>query len=305
MNFSKQWQHHKGSVLDSCDGFHVMECEPCGFKHIIPIPTTEELDHLYRQDYYSNEKPLYLKEHQEDLEWWNLVYDERYDHLENFLPGERRRLLDVGAGPGYFLLRGKARGWETVGIEPSVQAAEHSRKLGLHITEGFLSDALVESLGKFDVVHMHEVLEHIPDPAHLVSLVHRLLSPGGVLCAIVPNDYSPLQRVLRDHLNYSPWWVSPPHHINYFDHHSLHRLLEGRGFDILHKSATFPVELFLFMGCNYVGNNSVGRMVHRQRKHMELNLAKAGCGEMKRKAYEALAFQGMGREAVVYARAIN
>jgi len=47
------------------------------------------------------------------------------------LPSGSRRILDVGSGPGYFLLHGKNRGWQTLGIEPSKQAAEHGRKLGL------------------------------------------------------------------------------------------------------------------------------------------------------------------------------
>lgn len=302
MESSRQWQQHSGLVLDRVNEFDVIECLSCGYKHVVPIPTQEELEQVYREDYYSHEKPLYLDEHQEDLDWWNLVYDERYDYLESQLPGESRSLLDIGSGPGYFLLRGKARGWNTLGVEPSKRAAAHSRDLGLDVREGFVDEAVVKSLGTFDVVYLHEVLEHIPNPASLLSIVSQLLKPGGILCVIVPNDYNPLQKALRTTMNFEPWWLAPPHHINYFDHESLLTLLKKQGFDILFRSSTFPIELFLLMGMNYVGDSSVGRMVHGQRKNMELNLTKIGCAEWKQRTYQAFAQQGIGREAVVYAR---
>lgn len=300
----QQWHEHHGMVVDTVNQFDVMECMACGFKHIVPIPTMEELDQVYREDYYSKEKPFYLHEHQEDLDWWNHVYDERYDRLESLLPADRRRILDVGSGPGFFLLRGKGRGWDVVGIEPSRQAADHSRGLGVEIREGFLTKEMAKTLEPFDVVHLHEVLEHIPHPLAFLKLVRGLLRPDGVLCAIVPNDYNPLQRAIRHSLQFQPWWIAPPHHINYFDHASLQRLLCRAGFHVTYQTATFPIEVFLMMGCNYVGNHDLGRLVHGQRKQLELNLSRTGCSVLKQKTYEAFAQEGIGREAVVYARVV-
>ena len=102
----KEWQEHSGIILDSVNGFDVIECEKCLFKHIIPIPQPDEMVTTYRNEYYSTEKPLYLERHQEDLDWWNLFYSDRYDSFEQYLPHDRRRILDIGSGPGYFLLHG-------------------------------------------------------------------------------------------------------------------------------------------------------------------------------------------------------
>ena len=136
----KEWQKHKGTVVDSVKGFDVIECRLCQFKHIVPIPTAEDLQAVYRHEYYTKEKPLYLQRYREDLDWWNLVYGDRYDTVEQHLPPKRRRILDIGSGPGFFLLHGKQRGWQTVGLEPSAQAAAHSRELGLEIVEEFLTE---------------------------------------------------------------------------------------------------------------------------------------------------------------------
>ncbi|MBI2353863.1 MAG: class I SAM-dependent methyltransferase [Deltaproteobacteria bacterium] len=299
---SISWQNHCGEILDSVAGFDIIECRTCGFRHITPIPTPEELEKVYREDYYSTEKPLYLERHREDLEWWNLVYGERYDLFEQLLPSVRRRIVDVGSGPGFFLLQGKERGWDALGIEPSSQSAAHSRELGLEIVEEFLDDTLVTQLGTFDVVHLSQVLEHIPHPHDMVKRAHGLLAPGGLLCVIVPNDYSPFQHALRTACGFQPWWVAPPHHINFFDFASLKQLLERCGFEVLHQETTFPIDLFLLMGDNYIGNDDLGRACHGRRKNFELNLAKAGLGQVKQQLYQALAGLGLGREVVLIGR---
>jgi SAM-dependent methyltransferase len=299
---AKSWHEHAGEVLDSVGGFDVIECQACGFKHIVPVPTPQELDEVYRQEYYSTEKPLYLERHREDAEWWDTFYADHYDRFEEALPPDRRRLLDVGSGPGFFLLHGKRRGWDVLGVDPSVQAVAHARGLGVEVAEGFLTDESAPQFGMFDVIHMNEVLEHLPDPRAMVRLARGMLDPGGLLCVIVPNDYSPLQAILRDHEGYKPWWVAPPHHINYFDAGSLAHLVEGAGFEIEAISGTFPMELFLLMGDNYIGNDTVGRAMHGKRKRMELSVAAAGVSALKREVYSSLARLGIGREVVIHAR---
>jgi len=301
----KKWKEHQGPLLESRNGFDVIECSLCGFKHIIPIPTPAELEKAYKHEYYSHKKPLYLERHREDLDWWNIVYAERYQILEDHLGAARRRILDVGSGPGFFLLKGKKRGWTVKGIEPSDQAVTHSRGLGLDIIKDFLSEDTLPGLGCFDAVNMSAVLEHIPDPANLLKLVHGLLDVGGMLLINVPNDFNPFQLILRDHLGYKPWWVTPPHHINYFDLQSLRHLLHRCGFEILHYESTFPIDMFLLMGDNYIGNDELGRECHMKRKQFEKNLSSAGHALLKQKLYHIFAKIDLGREMVVYAQKLR
>lgn len=103
-------------------------------------------------------------------------------------------------------------------------------------------------------------------------------------------------------MGYAPWWVNPPEHINYFDMLSLARLVESRGFEILLKTSTFPMEVFLLMGKNYIGNDQLGRECHGYRKSLEMNLQEGGLQEMKREIYMLLAEQGIGREIILIAK---
>jgi SAM-dependent methyltransferase len=292
----------QGPTIDRVNEFDVIDCQSCGWVHVFPTPSDEELASLYRSHYYGTEKPLYLERYQADRAWWELTYSDRYDTFESVLPAGRRRILDVGSGPGLFLATGKSRGWTTLGVEPAQQAAEHSRGLGLEIVETFLTADVVDDLGTFDVVHMSEVLEHIPDPTAFLRLTARLLDPGGLICIVVPNDYNPLQRVLREVDGYHPWWIAPPHHLNYFTPPSLRALLERAGFEILVTEATFPIELFLLFGDNYVGNDALGRECHGKRKRFEVLLERGGQSGMRRRLYRALAEEGIGREVMIVGR---
>ena len=299
---TKEWQVHEGPVVASDNGFDVINCQLCGFKHIVPVPTLEELVHVYQHDYYKQEKPLYLEHNREDLDWWNMVYSQRYEILEEHLPGKQRRLLDIGSGPGFFLLNGQMRGWQVKGIEPSVQAAEHSRGLQLDVVHGFYSEQTAPGLGTFDAINMGLVLEHIPAPAALLKLIHHQLNDNGMVCIIVPNDFNPFQLVLRDHLGFKPWWVTPPHHINYFDFDSLSNLVESCGFEVVHKESTFPIDIFLLMGDIYIGSDEVGRACHTKRMNFEKAMTLSGVGNVLGELYSKFASQGIGREVVMFAR---
>ena len=109
-----------------------------------------------------------------------------------------------------------------------------------------------------------------------MELVYENLKTDGVICVTVPNDYNPVQLILKNHLKFSSWWESPPHHINYFNFKSLEKLFLSIGFKVFYKTASFPIDLFLLMGKNYVKNDIIGRECHSLRKELELNMSLSG-----------------------------
>lgn len=292
----RSWENHLGEHHVSKNGFDIISCEICRFKHAIPIPTEVELKKFYEHHFYTEEKPLYFKRYEEDLEWWNLTYQERYDIFEKILPTNRRRILDIGSGPGYFLLQGKKRGWETLGVEPSQAAALYSGALGITVVNSPFSDEIAKILGTFDVINLGEVLEHVPNPEKTLKIAYSLLSPEGLLCVIVPNDYNPFQTALTKTGEFQPWWVGPPQHLNYFNFDTLADLFDRCEFDEVARESTFPIEMFLLMGDNYIDNDDLGRSCHHKRKTLEKNLSKAGMTDLKQALYKTFSKLGIGRE---------
>jgi len=294
------WQTHQGPRIARANGHDIIACAMCGFRHAVPLPEPAALEREYRESYYAEGKPTFLTHAGEDQDWAILAQADRLEAFERILGAGRRRLLDIGSGPGFFLKAAQDRGWDVLGIEPSRQAAAHARRLGVEVVEGFFNAETAAGLGRFDAVHLNNVLEHIPDPIGLLILARECLAPGGILCVNVPNDFSPLQ-IAAAAGGLTQWWIAPPHHLNYFDFASLSDLCERLGFEVAERTTSFPMEAFLLMGENYVGNAPLGRACHAKRKAFDLALENAGLGETRRAIYRALADAGIGREAVVIA----
>jgi SAM-dependent methyltransferase len=295
---------HRGAVIDRVDGFDIVACETCGFRHVLPLPSARELQAAYEDAYYRDEKPTYLERAREDAEWSRLAWEDRLALFEDLLKPEAARqlaVLDIGCGPGWFLKTAIDRGWEAQGIEPSRQAAEHARSLGLDVVNAMFDEGSAARLDRAHVVHLNNMLEHVADPVALLRLAIARAWPGGLICVGVPNDYNALQEAARAS-GTKPWWLAPPHHLNYFDFASLEALLARLGLDVVETLTSFPMELFLLMGENYVGDDKIGRHCHLRRKQFDLALEKAGLGAVRRKLYGALAKAGIGREAIIVAR---
>ncbi|MBW7956373.1 MAG: class I SAM-dependent methyltransferase [Deltaproteobacteria bacterium] len=292
---------HAGEVVGNANGYGIIDCAECGFIHMDPVPEPSELERVYAEEYYRDEKPLFIERVIEDLDWWRSVYDERFDFLESRLGDGMRSILDIGSGPGYFLKRGMERGWSGLGIEPSRQAAAHAMTLGVEVINGFFNEETASGIKRrFDALHLSEVLEHVPQPEALLRTASGLLSKGGIICCVVPNDFSPVQKVLTDRLGFGRYWLAPPHHVNYFSFESLSTLLERSGFRVVGRTSMFPIDLFLLMGDNYVGNDQLGRECHARRKKLDLMLNEPVLAGFKKEMYELMARHGIGREMVIY-----
>ena len=293
-------QNCKGNIIGKKNGFEIIDCIYCGFAHMNPIPNEEALNTIYSDEYYVKNKPTYIDKMEEDLDWWNIVYDERFEVLEEYL-GSKGSIADIGSGTGHFLNRGSIRGWKTLGFEPSKEAYQYSSNhLGLDVINEFFDEKNCHKISDYDAVHMSSVLEHLPDPIGSMRLVYENLNTDSLICVTVPNDYNPFQLILRNDLKFPSWWESPPHHINYFNFKSLEKLFLSVGFKVFYQTASFPIDLFLLMGKNYVNTDIVGRECHNLRKQFEISLSMSGNNNIKKDLYQKFSEIGLGREIIMY-----
>jgi SAM-dependent methyltransferase len=293
---------HDGPVIVSVAGRDVIDCRRCGFRHIDPLFTAEELKSFYEQEFYQSERADYFSRMEEDRDWWMLRYRHYYELLETHAQG--RRIADIGSGPGFFLEAGKARGWDVLGFEPSPVATRYAASRGLTVVNDFFSADAAKGHGAFDAIALSMVLEHVKDPIGLITQARGMLSPGGLLLLISPNDFNPLQMTLWKELGFRPWWINPRHHLNYFDLASGANFAKARGFEVLHVETSYPLEQFLIAGRNYVGNDEVGRACHKERKAFESALFAHDPALMRRFA-ATWASQGIGREFLVLGRKVG
>jgi SAM-dependent methyltransferase len=140
-------------------------------------------------------------------------------------PGD---LLDVGSGDGDFMFRARPHGWRVRGIEVNEAAVQSARDAGLEVHHGDLASAGFAP-GSFDLVRLWHVLEHVPDPIGLLRQIAPLLRPEGVLIIGVPDFGSPVRR-----LSGARWsGLQPGFHLSHFDRHTLRRVVERAGFQVL------------------------------------------------------------------------
>jgi SAM-dependent methyltransferase len=106
--------------------------------------------------------------------------------LDHLSPG--LAVLDVGCGPGTItadLARLVAPGRVTA-VDVSEAVLEEARRTaGLADVEFAVADvhALDFPDGSFDVVHAHQVLQHVSDPVGALREMRRVCRPGGIVAA--------------------------------------------------------------------------------------------------------------------------
>jgi cyclopropane fatty-acyl-phospholipid synthase-like methyltransferase len=119
-------------------------------------------------------------------------------------------------------------GWKATGYERSAWAAEYGREnLGVDIVLGDGRDAGTFD-GRYEVITMWDVLEHLEHPRELLTHMHQWLEPGGVLVVSTVNKSALGARIAKEHWRH----FAPPHHLQYFSRASLQRLLSDCGFQL-------------------------------------------------------------------------
>lgn len=110
---------------------------------------------------------------------------------------ERARILDVGCGPGTITLdlARRAKAGHVLGVDRSeavvAEAQRAAQQAGLSNVDFAVGDvyALDHPSGVFDVVHAHQVLQHLSDPVAALREMGRVCRPDGVL-AVRDSDYA-------------------------------------------------------------------------------------------------------------------
>lgn len=289
---------HAGANIAEKDGTQIVECDQCGFRHLIPIPSEEELSHFYERQYFDAHKPTYMKTDVAEDAYQSIAYADRLRGFTRLTAG--RKILDVGCGSGQFLAFAARAGWDCYGVEPSHVAAARCVELGLNVKQGSFEACSTKLDSDFDVVHLKNVLEHVRDPVATLRSARCHLKPGGVLYVEVPNDFSFEQEMGVRLLRESRSWISIPDHINYFNFKSLVRLVRNLGFEVRRRDTTFPMYVFLWVGLNFIRDRSAGAKAHRLRVAFELFLEKIGLSKLRRGTYRALALAGAGRTIILY-----
>jgi SAM-dependent methyltransferase len=285
----------------------IVEDRKFGFKRVEPIPTQEEVEKFYAKEFYDanaeyfNNSALLIQQEQSDFfnSRWNAIYEQLHSFFGSTI--REKSVFDIGFGFAQALIYLKNKGLVVSGLEPSKEGVDYARGNGIDAIHGGIENFdLVKN--KSDIVMLLNVLEHLRQPEKtILDIKNNLLTADGMLLIEVPNDFNDFQIVANEEYNLNEWWVHPPNHINYFSHDSLQKLLKGCGFKIVHCTSSFPLDMFLLFGDQYIGNSELGRECHNKRVRFEQLMEKHGKAEKLNMFYDSLAELNLGRSISVYA----
>ena len=136
-----------------------------------------------------------------------------------------KKLLDLGCGSGEFPLRMRGLGWTVAGAETDPAAAKFAReKYGIDVRAGDVFNAGFAEKS-FDAITLSHVIEHVPDPRAAFAKIASLLTPGGLVSVVTPNQHSLAHRCFG-----SAWrGLEVPRHFQVFSSASLGRAAKAAG----------------------------------------------------------------------------
>ena len=123
---------------------------------------------------------------------WTRGLERRLQLMRRHVDLDGRRILDLGCGVGAFVRRLREYSPQVYGVdidaENVTKGGEEVANLALAVGEGLpFADAT------FDIVLLHEVLEHVTDDAQTLREVRRVLAPAGRAVVFCPNRLYPFE----------------------------------------------------------------------------------------------------------------
>jgi 2-polyprenyl-3-methyl-5-hydroxy-6-metoxy-1,4-benzoquinol methylase len=190
------------------DGYTLVQCQNCFFVYADTHITQEILDKYYKELSKYEDKRIgtgggYSKNDKERLVKLAAFISSQF-------PDKSARIIDLGCANGGLLKELKNLGYYNIaGLDPSERCVEITRsEVGCEVHQMSLF-AVDENLGKFDLVILSHVLEHLLELSSTLHMLKQLLDEGGVVYVECPNAqnynkviHAPLQEFNTEHINH-------------------------------------------------------------------------------------------------------
>jgi 2-polyprenyl-3-methyl-5-hydroxy-6-metoxy-1,4-benzoquinol methylase len=193
------------------------ECESCG----LAFQPQRQVDvaELYGSEYFEAYEEGRSYVNARDLR--ELEARVRVRFVRGFVDGGR--LFEMGSAAGHFLAAARAAGFDASGVEPNAEMAALAQKRdGVEVATTRVEDVDLEPRS-LDVICGWHVMEHLPNPATVLSRLRAALRPGAFIFLEVPNYAS--VRARRDRFGWR--YLDPMHHLSHYTPAAMRALLEG------------------------------------------------------------------------------
>lgn len=239
-------EHRALFVKNGCD---ILQCSACGLGRAEASQTGFDPERYYTGDYFTGGQRDGYANYRDTEPVLRREFARTVEFIRKRRPGGR--LLEIGCAYGFFLQEA-APFYDIQGIEISEDAAGFCRQRALPVLTGIADDATFAKLGRFDVIVLLDVIEHLPDPAGTLALCHRHLEDGGVV-VLTTGDFASLYARASG----QNWrLMTPPQHLWYFTPKSIAGLSASAGLRAErcdHPWKLVPISLISFQLARMLG----------------------------------------------------
>jgi len=164
--------------------FQFLKCLNCGLVFRSQIPTQENLNVFYQKEYYQKAQPYLDSQLHFPSNEYYLLGKKLMRFFKPTSSSEKPKSLDIGCGAGSAVAAFKAVGWESLGIDLSMNSVIAGKKLGRNL---YCTSIENQDLGIFDALTAFHVLEHVSSPKSFLIECQNKLAANGLLLIEVPN----------------------------------------------------------------------------------------------------------------------
>ena len=206
--------------------FDIFECSNCGFAFTQGVPCEEEIAPYY-------EAPTYISHSDTSKGLVNKLYHivrsimlrHKTSLIKELTFLQNGRIVDYGAGTGYFAHAMQRKGWDVKAIEKSAQARNYAKeRFGMEMLP---EDAIKQiENSSIDVVTLWHVMEHIEQIDAFWDELYRILEETGIAVIALPNSASYDAQAYKQH------WAAydVPRHLWHFTPSTIMKMGEKHGF---------------------------------------------------------------------------
>jgi SAM-dependent methyltransferase len=212
--------------------FTLVDCVACGLRYLNPRPSVNELQRIYPANYhaYNIRAPGTGTERRLPLvtRLRHRIYSRRFGRVFNLLAGRTSvDLLDVGCGDGWMLDLYKLAArvpLRSYGVDFSPEVCKVAESYGHTVYCSRFED--LDLAGRFDLVNLSHVIEHVSDPLLIARKSREVLRSGGLFVVETPN----IDTLDAKWFEKGAWGAYHiPRHWNLFNPQTLRRLGEAAG----------------------------------------------------------------------------
>ena len=205
------------------NGYKLVTCSSCGFIYVNPMPTTMQLEDVYK-DYRQTKR--YLKKLRKKI----FTSTFKLKRLKRHQKISGKEFLDVGCSIGATVEAAHRLGYQSMGIDLDKPVVTRAQKMFPHIEfNSITTELLVKNKRTFDFIYCAEVIEHVPNPRQFVKTLTDLMNENALLYITTPDAGH--RRVPKNFVNWNR--VTPPEHICYFSRTTMQKVLEESGLTVI------------------------------------------------------------------------